>query len=62
MNDLKSEFKKSPLYSESTNPDEWFAELICRRLEDDYKCTTFGDNEMLNRIIYNTKPAAYHAS
>jgi hypothetical protein len=24
-----------------------------------YKCTTFGDVEILNQIIYSTKPAAY---
>jgi hypothetical protein len=45
MNEFKREFVKSKLYSDSTNPDEWFAELcfIRRRLEGDYKCTTFGD-------------------
>jgi hypothetical protein len=61
MNELKSEFVKSTLYSNNAIPDEWFAELyffhLC--LEEDYKCTTFGDVEMLNQIIYNTKPAAY---
>jgi hypothetical protein len=61
INELKSEFVKSTLYSDSTNPGEWFAELyfICRCLEADYKCTSFGDVEMLNQIIYNTKLAAY---
>jgi hypothetical protein len=60
MNELKSEFVNSTLYSDSTNLDEWFADLyfIRRRLEEDYECTTFGDVEMLNQIIYNTKPAA----
>jgi CRISPR/Cas system-associated protein Csm6 len=57
MNELKSEFVKSTLYSECTNPDEWFAELyfIRWRLEEYYKCTTFGD---VDQIIYHTKPAA----
>jgi hypothetical protein len=45
MNELKSEFVKSTLYSDSTNPDEWLAELyfIRWRLEEDYRCTTFRD-------------------
>jgi hypothetical protein len=61
MNELKSEFVKRTLYSVSTNSDGCFAELyfISWRLEEAYKCTTFGDVEMLNQIIYNTKPAAY---
>jgi hypothetical protein len=43
------------------NPDEWFADLysLRQRLTDDYKLTTFGDEEMMNQIIYNTKPQAY---
>jgi hypothetical protein len=51
---------KSTLYSVETNPDEWFAELlfIRRRLEEDNKCNTFGEVEMINQIVYNTKPAA----
>jgi hypothetical protein len=42
------------------NPDEWFADLysLRQRLTDDYKLTTFGDEEMMNQIIYNTKPQA----
>jgi hypothetical protein len=28
-------------------------------LNDDFKLTTFGDEEMMNQIIYNTKPLAY---
>jgi hypothetical protein len=53
MNEVMSEFVKSTLYSDRANPDEWFAELyfICQQ---DYKCTTFGDVEMLNQIIYKT--------
>jgi hypothetical protein len=43
------------------NPDEWFADLysLHQRLTDDYKLTTFGDEEIMNQIIYNTKPQAY---
>jgi hypothetical protein len=61
INELMSEFVKRTLFSDSTNPDEWFAELyfIRRRHEEYYRCTTFGDVEMLNQIIYNTKPADY---
>jgi hypothetical protein len=61
MIELKNDFVKSTLSSDNTNPDEWFEELyfIHRRLEEEYKCTTFGDVEMLNQIIYSTKPAAY---
>jgi hypothetical protein len=45
INELRSEFLNGTVYSDSTNPDEWFAKLyfIHRRLEQAYKCTTFGD-------------------
>jgi hypothetical protein len=38
-----------------------FAELFfsCQGLEVDYNSTTVVDVEMMNQIIYNTKPTAY---
>jgi hypothetical protein len=61
MNELKGEFVKGTLYSAEFNLDEKFSELyfIRWRLEEDYKCNTIGDIEMMNKIIYNTKPAVY---
>jgi hypothetical protein len=61
MIELKTEFVKRTIYSAETNPDEQFAELyfIPWRLEENYKCTTFGDVEIINQIFCNTKPAAY---
>jgi hypothetical protein len=60
-NESKTEFVKSSLYSAETNPNEWFAELyfICRCLEEEYNCNSFGHAKMINQIIYNTKPDAY---
>jgi hypothetical protein len=60
-NELKSELVKSTLQSAETNPDEWFDELNFIRwcLEEDYKCITCGDVEMMNQIIYSRKPSAY---
>jgi hypothetical protein len=50
MNELQGEFVRSTLTNAETNPAEWFPELffIRRRLEVDYKWTTFGDVEMMN--------------
>jgi hypothetical protein len=61
MNELKGEIVISTLYKDDINPDEWFADLysLSQRLTDDYKLTTFGDEEMMNQIIYNTKPQYY---
>jgi hypothetical protein len=61
MNQLKGDFVRSTLYKDGMNPDEWFADLYSfrQRLTDDYKLTTFGDEEMTNQIIYFTKPQAY---
>jgi hypothetical protein len=61
MNELKKDFAKSTLYKDGKNPDEWFAELysIRQRLEDDYALDKYGDDEMLDQIIYNTKAPAY---
>jgi hypothetical protein len=61
MNELKGELVRSTLTTEETSPDEWFTELffIRRCPEDYYKCTSFGDVDMMNQIIYNTNPAAY---
>jgi hypothetical protein len=59
MVELKNESVKSILNSAETN--EWFAELyfIYWHLEEDYKCNNFGDAKLINKMIYNTKPAAY---
>jgi hypothetical protein len=61
MNKLNGAFVTSTLYRDDMNPDEWFADLfsLCQRLIDDYHLTTCGDEEMINPIIYNTKPQAY---
>jgi hypothetical protein len=61
INELKGEFVKNTIYSAETNPYEWFEELyfIFWRLEDGFKCNTFGDIEMMTQSINNTKPAAY---
>jgi hypothetical protein len=61
MNDLKKDFARSTLYKDDKNPDEWFAELysIRQRLEEDYDLDKYGDKEMLDQIIYNTKSPAY---
>jgi hypothetical protein len=61
MNELKKDFARSTLYKDDKNPDEWFAELysIRQRLEDDYDLYKYGDEEMLDQIIYNTKAPAY---
>jgi hypothetical protein len=61
MNELKKDFARSTLYKYDKNPDEWFAELysIRQRWEDDYKLDKYGDEEMLDQIIYNTKAPAY---
>jgi hypothetical protein len=47
------------LNRDDTNPAIWFAQLnkICQKLVDDYKLTTFEDAVVLQRIMYNTKPA-----
>jgi hypothetical protein len=46
------------------SPDDCFANIfsLLKRLTEDYKLTTFGDEEMMNQIIYNTKPVAYQCS
>jgi hypothetical protein len=61
MNELKKDFARSTLYKDDKNTDEWFAELysIRQRVEDDYKLDKYGDAEMLDQIIYNTKAPAY---
>jgi hypothetical protein len=61
LNELKGEFVRSTLYKEDMKADEWFADLysLCQRFTDDYKLMTFGDDEMMNQIINNTKPQAY---
>jgi hypothetical protein len=43
------------------NPEEWFAVIysLLQRLSKDYNLTSFGDEEMMNQVIYNTKPQAY---
>jgi hypothetical protein len=58
MNKLKGGIVSSTLYKDDMNPDEWFSDLysLRQRLTDDYKLTTFGDEEIMNKIIYNTKP------
>jgi hypothetical protein len=62
MNELKSEFVNSKLIKYEMNPDELFADLYSmhQRLTNDYKLTTFGDADMMNHIINNTKPQAYN--
>jgi hypothetical protein len=61
MNELKGEFVRSTLNNAETNPDERFAGLFFIRcyLKEDNKCNSFGDVEMMNKIIYITQPAAY---
>jgi hypothetical protein len=61
MNEFKRDFARSTLYKDDRNPDEWFAELcsIQQRLEDDYDLDKYGDEEMMDQIIYNTKAPAY---
>jgi hypothetical protein len=61
MNELKKYFARSTLYKYDKNPDEWFAEQnsLRQRLEDDYKLDNYGDAEMLDQVIYNTKAPAY---
>jgi hypothetical protein len=61
MNELKKDFARSTLYKDDKNPDEWIAELysIRQRLEDDYSLDKYGDEEMLDQIIYKTKAPAY---
>jgi hypothetical protein len=61
MNELKGAFFRSTLLKDDMNRYEWFGDLysLHQRLTDDYNLTTFGDEEMMNQIIYNTKPLAY---
>jgi hypothetical protein len=59
--DLKGQFVRSTVYKDDLNPDKWFADIysLPQWLTDDYKLTTFGDEEMMNQCIYNTKTQAY---
>jgi hypothetical protein len=61
VNELKGEFVRSTLYKNDMTPDEWFADLNSsrQRSTDDDKLTTVGDDEMMNKIIFNTKPQGY---
>jgi hypothetical protein len=49
------------LTRDNTNPAIWFAQLnkICQKLIDDYKLTTYEDTDVLQHIMYNTKPFMY---
>jgi hypothetical protein len=61
MHELKNEFTMCTLTRDDTNPAIWFAQLnkIRQKLIDDYKLTTYEDTDVLQHIMYNTKPFMY---
>jgi hypothetical protein len=61
MHELKIEFTMCALTRDDTNPAIWFAQLnkICHKLIDDYNLTTYEDAEVLQHIMFNTKPFIY---
>jgi transposase InsO family protein len=58
--DLEQTFNKSSLDKESTNPDEWFAELerIRLQLKLDFN-REITDDQMISQIVYNINPIQY---
>jgi hypothetical protein len=61
MHELKNEFTMCTLTRDNTNPAIWFAQInkICQKLIDDYKLTTYEDADVLQHVMYNTKPFMY---
>jgi hypothetical protein len=61
MHELKNQFTMCTLTRDDTNPAIWFAQLnkIRQKLIDDYKLTTYEDSDVLQHIMYNTKPFMY---
>jgi len=61
MHELKNEFTMCTLTRDDHNPAIWFAQLnkIRQKLIDDYKLTTYEDTDVLQHIMYNTKPFMY---
>jgi hypothetical protein len=61
MHERKNEFTMCTLTREDTNPDIWFAQLnkIRQKLTDNYSLTTYEYADVLQHIVYNTKPFMY---
>jgi hypothetical protein len=61
MHELKNEFTMCTLSRDDTNPAIWFAQLnkIRQKLIDDYKLTKFEDSDVLQHVMYTTKPFMY---
>jgi hypothetical protein len=61
MHELKNEFTICTLTRDDHIPDLWFAQLNENRqkLIDDYQLTTYEDTDVLQHIMFNTKPSMY---
>jgi hypothetical protein len=61
MHELKIELTMCTFTRDDTNPAIWFAQLnkICHKLIEDYNLTTYEDAEVLQHIMFNTKPFIY---
>jgi hypothetical protein len=58
---MKNEFTLCTLNREDTNTVIWFAQLnmICQKLIDDYKLTTYKDADQIQHIMNNTMLVMY---
>jgi hypothetical protein len=61
MNELKREFVRSTHHQDGINHDERGADLYYyrQRLEYDFVITSFGADEMIQKMIYINKTVAY---
>jgi hypothetical protein len=61
MNEMRNEFTICMLLRDDTIPAVYFAQLkkIRQKLIDDYKSITYEDTDVLQNIMYSTKPAIY---
>jgi hypothetical protein len=61
--DLEFQFTQCSLIHDTKNPDEWFTELGCIRLQlqMDHK-VKYDDEKMITQIIYNILPPAYQTT
>jgi hypothetical protein len=63
MHELRNEFTICAFIRDVTNPAGWFVQLskMRQKLMDYYKLTTYGDADVLQHIMYNTKPSMYQS-